>query len=206
MIVKASGTQGCYFCYFDSFCSRVVLSYWYTNTFCRCTQRKIWTQWNSILALPQLLSLRIASLFWLLLEIPDFQGFVEQYQESFDALLNRVESPIGHPVSCFLSGLCDEIQNAVRMFKPQTIHDAYCLAKLQEATLASISRRTKPILEKPPPFSRSIASTFRSVSQPVQRFAPRDIPLPLPPLNHILFNQLAVQTQLLPNLGALAGF
>jgi len=134
------------------------------------------------------------------------QGTVEQYQESFDALLNRVELPISHAVSCFLSGLCDEIQNAVRMFKPQTIHDAYCLAKLQEATLASISRRTKPILEKPPPFSRSIASTFRSVSQPVQRFAPRDIPLPLPPLNHILFNQLAVQTQLLPNLGALAGF
>lgn len=52
------------------------------------------------------------------------QGTVEQYQESFDALLNRVELPTSHAVSCFLSGLCDEIQNAVRMFKPQTIRDA----------------------------------------------------------------------------------
>jgi len=63
------------------------------------------------------------------------QGSVEQYQESFDALLNRVELPINHAVSCFLSGFCDEIQNAVRMFKPQTIHDAYYLAKLQELPL-----------------------------------------------------------------------
>lgn len=35
------------------------------------------------------------------------------------------------------------------MFKPTTLHDAYCLAKLQDATLSSI-KRSKPILEKPP--------------------------------------------------------
>ena len=57
-------------------------------------------------------------------------GAVEQYQESFDALLNSVELSVKHAVSRFLSGLHDEIQNAVRMFKPDTLHDAYCLAKL----------------------------------------------------------------------------
>ena len=88
-------------------------------------------------------------------------GAVEQYQESFDALLNRVELPANHTISCFLSGLCKEIQNIVRMFKPQTIHDAYCLAKLQEATLNSITRRTKPIFERPPSMVKSITDNYR---------------------------------------------
>ena len=52
--------------------------------------------------------------------------------------------------SCFISGLNDEIQTAVRMFNPQTLHDAYYLAKLQEPTLASIARKIKPTLERPP--------------------------------------------------------
>jgi len=42
----------------------------------------------------------------------------------------------------------------VRMFKPSSLHEAYCLAKLQETTLASMARR-KPILEKPPYAIRS---------------------------------------------------
>jgi len=36
-------------------------------------------------------------------------GTVEQYQESFDALLNRVELPANHAISCFLGGLCEKI-------------------------------------------------------------------------------------------------
>jgi len=67
---------------------------------------------------------------------------VEQYQDAFDALLIRIkDSPVGHAVSCFLSGLNPEIKNTVRMFKPKTLHDVYCLAKLQESTLASMARR-----------------------------------------------------------------
>jgi len=41
------------------------------------------------------------------------------------------------------------------MFKPASLHEAYCLAKLQEATLASIARKSKPILDKPPISTRS---------------------------------------------------
>jgi len=36
-------------------------------------------------------------------------GIVEQYQESFDYLLNRVDLPPPHTLSYFLSGLNEEI-------------------------------------------------------------------------------------------------
>ena len=86
-------------------------------------------------------------------------GSVEQYQDAFDALLIRIEDlPVGHAISCFLSGLTAEIQHTVRMFKPATLHDAYCLAKLQEATLASMARK-RPILDTP---SRSWGQSSRS--------------------------------------------
>ena len=78
------------------------------------------------------------------------QGTVEQYQEQFDSLLTWADMPVPYAVSCFLSGLIEEIQTAVRMFKPNTLHDAYCLAKLQEAILASMARRTRPILGRSP--------------------------------------------------------
>jgi len=76
-------------------------------------------------------------------------GSVEQYQDTFDALLIRIEDLLAsHAISYFLSGLTLEIQHNVRMFKPKTLHDAYYLAKLHEATLASIAKK-RPILEKP---------------------------------------------------------
>ena len=83
-------------------------------------------------------------------------GSIEQYQETSDALPNRVKLPLNHAISCFLSRLNDEIQHTVRMFQPQTLHDAYFLAKLHEATLASISNRTKSILDRPPSHFRNI--------------------------------------------------
>jgi len=87
---------------------------------------------------------------------------VEQYQEYFDSLLNRVELPTSYAVSCFLSGLNDEVQHGVRMFRPSTLHDGYCLAKLLETTLASIAKRTKPLLEQGPPITKGIGSKFGS--------------------------------------------
>ena len=83
-------------------------------------------------------------------------GSVSQYQEQFDTLLNRADLSASQAVSCFLSGLNEDIQCAVRMFRPDHLHDAYCLAKLQEATLASIARKAKPILDKPPMAARSL--------------------------------------------------
>ena len=66
----------------------------------------------------------------------------------------------------FLSGLNEEVQCAVRMLRPASLHEAYCLAKLQEATLASITRRTKPILDKSPVADRSWGSFRGSVGGP----------------------------------------
>ena len=86
---------------------------------------------------------------------------MEQYQDAFDALLIRIEDlPVSHAI---LSGLTSEIEHTVRMFKPKTLHDAYCLAKLQEAILASIARK-EPILEKPTHLSSW-------VHQPKQQFS-----------------------------------
>jgi len=83
------------------------------------------------------------------------QGSVAQYQENFDRLLNRVYLSASQAVNFFLSGLCEEIQCAIRMFKPVSLHEAYCLAQLQEVTLASIARRSKPILDKPTVLSKN---------------------------------------------------
>jgi len=95
-------------------------------------------------------------------------GIVEQYQESFDSLLSRVELAVPQAISCFLSGLTDEIQHAVRMFRPQTLHDAYCLAKLQEATLQSMARRTRPLLDRNMTYTRSLGSSQRRLTQNAQ--------------------------------------
>jgi len=89
-------------------------------------------------------------------------GIMEQYQEKFDALLTRIDLLVNHAVSYFLSALIGEIHTAVRMFRPQTLHEAYCLAKLQEATFASTTRRAKPILERPPSLMRSFGSQSRT--------------------------------------------
>jgi len=62
------------------------------------------------------------------------------------------------------------------MFKPSSLHEAYCLAKLQEATLASIARR-KPILDKPPvptrDFSSYRGSSGSSFSAPLLKYPVR---------------------------------
>jgi len=68
-------------------------------------------------------------------------------------------------MSWFLNGLSDEIQHAVRMFRPNTLHYAYYLAKLQEATLASVAKRAKSILDRGPFNTRGVGSRFGSFSQ-----------------------------------------
>jgi len=50
----------------------------------------------------------------------------------------------------------------MRMFKPVSLHEAYCLAKLQEVTLAS-TKRSKPILEKPPTLTRTFSAYRESM-------------------------------------------
>ncbi|XP_074265326.1 uncharacterized protein LOC141587757 [Silene latifolia] len=93
-------------------------------------------------------------------------GTVEAYQEKFDALLIRTDLSEKQAISCFLSGLQPDIQSTVRMFKPQTLIDAYTLARLQENTLSCINKRNKPLLEKP------VTKSFTS-------YQPQNSPKPL---------------------------
>nr|GEU37359.1 reverse transcriptase [Tanacetum cinerariifolium] len=50
----------------------------------------------------------------------------------------------GDNVTClYLGGLPTEIEMDVRMFKPQTLTDAYCLTNLQKATLNAVKKKSK---------------------------------------------------------------
>jgi len=58
---------------------------------------------------------------------------VEEYKENFEAISNRLRGISDHnKLSCFLSGLKDEIRLPVRMFSPLNLLVAYGLAKVQE--------------------------------------------------------------------------
>jgi len=109
-------------------------------------------------------------------------GSVKQYEENFNSLFTGLRLPESYGINCFTSGLKDEIQTRVRMFSPQTLYEAYCLALLQEATLAYIARKTTPILERPPsplrtaqwpPLQQSIVMEPQGHSQKKKEEGPR---------------------------------
>ncbi|XP_022023821.1 uncharacterized protein LOC110924092 [Helianthus annuus] len=60
---------------------------------------------------------------------------VQEYHDKFDAIISRLQLQGEYALSCFLAWLEDEIQLQVRMFIPKNIQEAFCLAKLQEATI-----------------------------------------------------------------------
>lgn len=68
---------------------------------------------------------------------------MQEFQDSFEELLNRVELPESYAISCFLSGLKEEIQLAVRMFMPKTLSHTYCLAKLEELKIQA-AKKNRP--------------------------------------------------------------
>ena len=65
-------------------------------------------------------------------------GSLQSYMDEFDELYPRADIKESHALSFFLSGLIDELQMPVRMFKPQTLADAYSLARLQEIAVAAL--------------------------------------------------------------------
>uniref|UniRef100_A0A803N9K1 Uncharacterized protein n=1 Tax=Chenopodium quinoa TaxID=63459 RepID=A0A803N9K1_CHEQI len=67
------------------------------------------------------------------LKAPKQTSSEQEYHDSFDTLASRIELSEAYLLSCYLAGLQDNIQLAVRMFNPTTLQQALCLAKLQEA-------------------------------------------------------------------------
>ncbi|GJU71509.1 transposon ty3-I gag-pol polyprotein, partial [Tanacetum coccineum] len=58
--------------------------------------------------------------------------------------LSRVEVSEEYAISLYLGGLPTELEMSVRMFRPKTLSDAYCLTTLQEATLEAVKKKSRP--------------------------------------------------------------
>lgn len=71
------------------------------------------------------------------------QASLQEYLDAFDELYAKARIPEGNASSFFLSGLSDELQIAIRMFKPTTLAEAYSLARLQELHVAAIWQKPK---------------------------------------------------------------
>ena len=94
---------------------------------------------------------------------------VAQYKGKFKALSNRIkELPGKHKLSCFLSGLKDEIRLPVKMLNPPNLGVAFGLAKIQEEYLSASKRGTKlwgeaqisnPSILDPPPTKNDLNSS-----------------------------------------------
>ncbi|GJW73773.1 putative mitochondrial protein [Tanacetum coccineum] len=96
-------------------------------------------------------------------------GLVQLYIDAFDVIMTKVEIPEAQAVSFFLGGLDKEIEITVRMFKPQSLVDAYCLSKLQESN-NNVSRKiTKSLLPAPKPVYNNFA---RNLSSQVANYVP----------------------------------
>ena len=56
---------------------------------------------------------------------------VSLYKTRFEMLSNRIKGLFAaHKLSCFLSGLRDEIRLPVRMLNPKSLNEAFGLAKI----------------------------------------------------------------------------
>ncbi|GKC46893.1 gypsy/ty3 retroelement polyprotein [Tanacetum coccineum] len=104
---------------------------------------------------------------------------VQLYQEQFEALMNKVKLSEAYAVSLFIGRLKNEISMSVRMFKPNTLTDVYCLAKIQEATLHVLKTKQTPLLTTPKaPYTNSYAN--RSMRYP-PKTSTTTFAIPAPP-------------------------
>jgi hypothetical protein len=61
---------------------------------------------------------------------------VVAYKGQFEALSNRIRNlSEAHKLSCFMSGLRDEVRLVVKMQGARSLGEAYALAKIQEEYL-----------------------------------------------------------------------
>ncbi|KAA8522988.1 hypothetical protein F0562_009411 [Nyssa sinensis] len=69
---------------------------------------------------------------------------VKTYQEKFEELANKTNGLSEEFfVSCFVSGLKDEIKVGVQMFRPRNVSQAMGLARLQEETIEALAKKNK---------------------------------------------------------------
>ena len=77
---------------------------------------------------------------------------VVAYKGNFKILSNRILGlSESHNLSCFLSGLRDEIRLLVRMLVPKSLNEAFGLAKIQEEYLLSSKKNFKSVVDNGKP-------------------------------------------------------
>jgi hypothetical protein len=73
---------------------------------------------------------------------------IAAYKSQFESTSNRVRDLSDmHKLSCFMSGIKDEIRLVVKMQGPRNLGEAYALAKIQEEYLATVKRSKRPTYE-----------------------------------------------------------
>lgn len=79
-------------------------------------------------------------------------SFMVAYKGNFEILYNRIKGlSKSHKLSCFLSELKDEIRLPVRMLVPQTLNEAFGLAKIQEKYISSSRKGFKCVADNVKP-------------------------------------------------------
>ena len=74
---------------------------------------------------------------------------VVAYKLEFEALTNRIrELSPRHKLSCFLSGLKDDIRLPVKMLNPSTLNAAFGLVKIQEEYLLANKKNSMNVQEQ----------------------------------------------------------
>ena len=108
----------------------------------RCENAGIFTRWD---AFNKALQIRFGSTIYddameALTRLKQSSSVVV-YKSQFEALSNRITGlSETHKLSCFLSGLKDEIHLPVRMLAPKSLNEAFGLAKIQEEYLISCKK------------------------------------------------------------------
>ncbi|XP_076892322.1 uncharacterized protein LOC143544026 [Bidens hawaiensis] len=80
-----------------------------------------------------------------LVQIADDIDGLRDYNSGFDRLLNKVTISEPYVVSLYVKGLKLGIKGPVKMFKPQTLHEAYGLARIQTINNTSLMNRLKSV-------------------------------------------------------------
>ena len=89
------------------------------------------------------------------------------YKRQFEAVSDRVRNLAeSHKLSCFLSGLKDEVRLLVRMLGPKTLNEAFRLAKMQEEYLWSCRKSSKIPHDGSRPSIFGIPKLENSISTP----------------------------------------
>lgn len=103
------------------------------------------------------------------------QSTVEHYHDTFVSLLNQLCLPESYVLSIFISNIKGDISQYLRLFKPQTLVEAYQIAIQVEEIIANPQRKThflggttysKPFLPSSKEYNRVQTSTETRKIQP----------------------------------------